>query len=104
MSVRVSLRGMLKLIRVDSLRRAHNVGFLAGRLKLWSNRLFEGSVSMFLFNKLLMLNVLRIDEHILRCFHFEKEKEMRFNMDIYMYPHIVKLWFNNVFYGYTYTA
>ena len=32
MSVRVSLRGMLRLIRVDTLRRAHNVGFLAGRL------------------------------------------------------------------------
>ena len=32
-SVRVSLRGMLRLIRVDTLRRVHNVGFLAGRLK-----------------------------------------------------------------------
>ena len=32
MSVRVSLRGMLKLNRVDTLRRVHNVGFLAGRL------------------------------------------------------------------------
>ena len=28
MSVRVSLRGMLRLIRVDTLRRVHNVGFL----------------------------------------------------------------------------
>ena len=32
-SVRVSLRDMLRLIRVDTLRRVHNVGFLAGRLK-----------------------------------------------------------------------
>ena len=30
--VMVSLRGMLKLIRFDTLRRVHNVGFLAGRL------------------------------------------------------------------------
>ena len=27
MSVRVSLRGMLRLVRVDILRRVHNVGF-----------------------------------------------------------------------------
>ena len=32
MSVRVSLRGMLRLIRVDTLRRVHNVDFLAERL------------------------------------------------------------------------
>ena len=32
MSIRVSLRDMLKLIRVDTLRRIHNFGFLAGRL------------------------------------------------------------------------
>ena len=32
MSIRVSLRGMLKLIRDDTLRRVHNVCFLAGRL------------------------------------------------------------------------
>ena len=32
MSIRVSLRGMLRLIRVDILRRVHTVGFLAGRL------------------------------------------------------------------------
>ena len=31
-SVWVSLRGMLMLIRVDILRRVHNVGFIAGRL------------------------------------------------------------------------
>ena len=30
MSIRVSLRGMLRLIRVDTLRRVHHVGFLAG--------------------------------------------------------------------------
>ena len=29
----VSLRGMLRLIRVDTLRIIHNVGFLAGQLK-----------------------------------------------------------------------
>ena len=34
MYIRVSLRGMLRLIRVDTLRRVHNVGFLAGRLNL----------------------------------------------------------------------
>ena len=33
MSVRVSLRGMLRLIRVDTLRSVYNVGFLAERLK-----------------------------------------------------------------------
>ena len=33
MSVRVSLRGMLMLLRVDTLRRGYNVGFLARRLK-----------------------------------------------------------------------
>ena len=32
MCVRVSLRGMLRLIRVDTKRRVHKVGFLAGRL------------------------------------------------------------------------
>ena len=32
LSVRVSLRNILRLIRVDALRRVHNVGFLAGRL------------------------------------------------------------------------
>ena len=31
MSVRVSQRGILRQIRVDALRRVHNVGFLAGR-------------------------------------------------------------------------
>ena len=31
MSIRVSLRGMLKLIRIDTLRRIHNDGFVAGR-------------------------------------------------------------------------
>ena len=33
LSVRVSLHGMLRLIRVDTLYRVHNVGFLAGGLK-----------------------------------------------------------------------
>ena len=33
MYIRVSLRGMLRLIRVDTLRRVHNVGFLTRRLK-----------------------------------------------------------------------
>ena len=32
MFIRVSLRGMLSLTWVDTLRRDHNVGFLAGRL------------------------------------------------------------------------
>ena len=32
MSILVSLCGMLRLIRVDTLRRDHNAGFLAGRL------------------------------------------------------------------------
>ena len=32
MSILVSLRGMLRLIRIDTLRRVLNVGFLAGRL------------------------------------------------------------------------
>ena len=32
MSIPVGLRGMLSLIRVDTLRRVHTVGFLAGRL------------------------------------------------------------------------
>ena len=32
MSARISLRGMRRLIWVDTLRRCHNVGFLAGRL------------------------------------------------------------------------
>ena len=32
MSVRASLRGMLSLIRVDTVRRIHNVGILAERL------------------------------------------------------------------------
>ena len=34
MSNRISLRGMLRLIWVDTLRRVHNVGFLVGRLKI----------------------------------------------------------------------
>ena len=37
MSVRVSLRGMLNPIRVDTSRRLHNVGFLAERLIYVSN-------------------------------------------------------------------
>ena len=32
LSVRVSLRGIFRLIRADTLRRVHNVGFLVGRL------------------------------------------------------------------------
>ena len=32
MSIRVSLLGMLRPIRVDTLRKFHNVGFIAGRL------------------------------------------------------------------------
>ena len=32
MSARISLRGMLRLIRIDTLRRVHNVGFLVIRL------------------------------------------------------------------------
>ena len=32
MSVRISLRGMLSLIRVDTLLNVHNVGFLVERL------------------------------------------------------------------------
>ena len=39
MSARVSLRGMLKLIRVDTLRRVHNVGFLAERLIVFYKKL-----------------------------------------------------------------
>ena len=35
MYIRVSLRGMLMLIRIDTLRRVHNLGFLAGRLILF---------------------------------------------------------------------
>ena len=31
-SIRVSLRGMLRLFRFDTLRRVHNVGFLVERL------------------------------------------------------------------------
>ena len=38
LSARISLRGMLRLIRVDTLRRAHSVGFLAGRLNYTINR------------------------------------------------------------------
>ena len=34
LSARISLRGMLRLIRVDTLRKVHNVGFLAIRLIL----------------------------------------------------------------------
>ena len=34
MFTRVSLRGMLSLIRVDTLQRVHNVGFIAGRLNV----------------------------------------------------------------------
>ena len=37
MSDRVSLRGMLMLIRVDTLRRVHNVGFLVERLNYHKN-------------------------------------------------------------------
>ena len=33
MSVRVSLHGMLRLIRTDALRSVHTVGFLVERLK-----------------------------------------------------------------------
>ena len=36
MSIRVILRGMLRLILVDTLRRVQNVGFLAARLKCFT--------------------------------------------------------------------
>ena len=38
MSVRVSLRGILRLIRIDTLQRVYNAGFLMGRLISVSNR------------------------------------------------------------------
>ena len=34
--VRVSLRGVLMLIRIDTLRSVYNVGCIAGRLNYWS--------------------------------------------------------------------
>ena len=34
-SIRISVRGILRLIQVDTLRRVHNVGFLAGRLNYY---------------------------------------------------------------------
>ena len=42
MSVRINLRGMLRLIRVDHLRGVHNVGLLVGRLiyKLYKHAYF----------------------------------------------------------------
>ena len=44
MYVRVSLRGILRLTRVDNLRRLHNVGFLLGRfISVISSRRFESS-------------------------------------------------------------
>ena len=39
MSVRVNLRGMLRLIRVDTLRRVNFFGFLVGRLKQYCHTL-----------------------------------------------------------------
>ena len=48
MPVRVSLHGMLRLIRVDTLRRFHNVVFFAGRLifccsnDTWFGIVYEG--------------------------------------------------------------
>ena len=34
MSVRISLTGLLRLIRIDTLRRVHNVGFLGSFISL----------------------------------------------------------------------
>ena len=42
MPVRVSLHGMLRLISVDTLRRVHNVGFLAERLICYSGQRMIG--------------------------------------------------------------
>ena len=46
---RISLRGMLRLIRVDTLRRVHNVGFLAGRLICLNTEKQEDTVSPVAF-------------------------------------------------------
>ena len=44
MCIRVSLCGMLRLIRVDTLRRVHTVGFLAGRfIYILLSTLLEGT-------------------------------------------------------------
>ena len=48
MSVRVNLRGMLRLIRVDTLRRVHNVGFLAERLNYYYVNYSGGTVTTLL--------------------------------------------------------
>ena len=48
MSARISLRGMIRLIRVDVLRRDHNVGFLAERLTLGTDTILFLSVMRYI--------------------------------------------------------
>ena len=57
MSVRVSLRGMLRLVRVDTLRRVQTVGFIAGRLI----SLLHGSQSTVRYLSALPVNMVLID-------------------------------------------
>ena len=64
MSIRISLRGMLRLIWVDTLRRDHNVGFLEGQLILYFGVYYEkqaiGKITsrkLFLFSSFVCLSV-----------------------------------------------
>ena len=73
MSVRVSLRRMLRLIRVDTLRRVRKVGFLAGRLIYFISfynivsKLSRGTnkithvCTQFVFKRLMMMVIIIID-------------------------------------------
>ena len=44
MSIRLSLRGKLSLIRVDILRTVHNVGYLTGLLNYYHSNTDEGGI------------------------------------------------------------
>ena len=49
MYIRISMRGMLRLTRVETLRRDHNVGFFRGKAHMISMQAFRLRLPMFSF-------------------------------------------------------
>ena len=70
MFVRISLRGMLRLIRVDTLRTVHNVGFLLERL---------------IFQSLLYLYILLLIVHLTsRCYKYSFYQMTEFYFQLFI--------------------
>ena len=68
MSFRVSLRGMLRLIRVDTLRSVHNIGLLVGRLNFKLTCLTQKKACLHVSYHISCRLVLVIDCYVCVCF------------------------------------